>query len=90
MIAVARDSGAGRRTFFGGQAHEGGSSRKMDRDGRILKIGFMWHGERRGRTEQDLNGGEGLDDDHGPAAFGTATKRAGLLSGGCCWFYLRL
>jgi len=46
--------------------------------------------EQRRRTEQDLSGGEGLDDDHCPAAFGTAAKRTGLLGGGCCWFYLRL
>ena len=46
--------------------------------------------ERRRRTEQDLSGSEGLDDDHCPAAFGTATKRAGLLGGRCGWFYLRL
>ena len=44
MIAVGRDSGAGTRTFFGGEADEGGSSRKMDRDLGILKIGFMRHG----------------------------------------------
>jgi hypothetical protein len=25
-----------------------------------------------------------------PPHFGTATKRAGLLGGGCCWFYLGL
>ncbi len=40
-------------------------------------------GESGRRTEQDLSGGEGLDDDHGAAAFGTAIKRAGLLGGGC-------
>ena len=32
------------KNFFGGKAHEGGSSRKMDRDLRILKIGFMGYG----------------------------------------------
>ena len=37
-----------------------------------------------------MSGGEGLDDDHCPAAFGTATKRAGWLGGGCCWFCLGL
>jgi hypothetical protein len=51
MIAVARDSGAGTRKFFGGEAHEGGSSRKMDRDWRILKIGFMWHGGTKAENE---------------------------------------
>jgi len=39
-----RDFGAGTRGFFGGKAHEGGSIRKMDRDLRILEIGFMRHG----------------------------------------------
>ena len=82
MMAVGRDSRAGARTFFEGEAHEGGSSRKVDRDLRILKIGFMRLEERRRRTQQDLSGSEGLDDDHCPAAFGAATKRAGLLGGG--------
>jgi Icc-related predicted phosphoesterase len=30
MIAVARDSVAGTRTFFGGKAHEGGSSQMVE------------------------------------------------------------
>ena len=34
----------GEELFFVGKAHEDGSSRKMDRDLRILKIGFMRHG----------------------------------------------
>jgi hypothetical protein len=35
---------AGTRTFFGGKADERGSTQKMDRDLRIVKIGFMRHG----------------------------------------------
>ena len=38
----------------------------------------------------DLGSRKSLDDHHAAATFGTATKRAGLLGGGCCWFYLRL
>ena len=43
-MAVERDSRARTRTFFRDKAHEGGSSRKLDRDLRILKIGFMRDG----------------------------------------------
>ena len=32
------------KNFFRGKAHEGGSSRKTDRDLRFLEIGFMRHG----------------------------------------------
>ncbi len=38
----------------------------------------------------ELGSRKSLDDHHAAATFGTATKRAGLLGGGCCWFYLRL
>ena len=47
-------------------------------------------GDRRRRTELDLGRRKSLDDHHVAATFGTATKRAGLLGGGCCWFYPRL
>jgi hypothetical protein len=48
-----KEFGAGRGAFFGGKAHEGESSRKMDRDWRILRIGFMRHGGTKAE-----NGGE--------------------------------
>jgi len=74
----------------------GAKRTKADRAEKQIEICGFWKlvscgtEERRRRTEQDLSGGEGLDDDHGPAAFGTATKRAGLLGGGCGWFYVGL
>jgi hypothetical protein len=52
MIVVGTDSGSGTRTFFGGKAHEGGSSRKTDRGLRFWEIGFM----RRLRRERAENG----------------------------------
>jgi len=52
MIEVGTDSGSIRRTFFGGKAHDGGSSRKTDRGLRFWEIGFM----RRLRRERAENG----------------------------------
>ena len=50
MIAVGTDSGSEIRAFFGGKAHEGGSSQKRDRDLRFLEIGFMRHGGTKGEN----------------------------------------
>ena len=55
MTAVGRDSGSGTKTFFGGKAYEGGSTRKTDRDLRFLEIGFMRHG---GTKEENGAGSE--------------------------------
>jgi hypothetical protein len=49
VLGVEDDGGwkgfwGGDKKIFRVKAHEGGSSRKMDRDLRIFKIGFMRHG----------------------------------------------
>ena len=70
------------KNFFRGQGARG---RIEPKDGSGLAVCGNWFRaateERRRRTEPDLSGGEGLDDDHGPAAFGAAPKRARLLGG---------
>ncbi len=56
--------------------------------GKLVSCGDS--GDRGRRTELDLGSRKSLDDHDAAAAFGTATKWAELLGGGCCWFYLRL
>ena len=96
VIEVERRSRLERILGSGTGTFSGARRTRADRAERGIEVCGFWElvscgtGERRRGTEQDLNGGEGLDDDHGPAAFGTAVKRAGLLGGGCCWFNLRL
>jgi hypothetical protein len=58
------------KSFFRGQ----GTDRAERRIGicGFWKLASCGTEERRRRTEQDLSGGEGLDDDHGSATVGTA------------------